>query len=61
MVEFMLVSWASPKDDKGNPPPSGLYGDMIPRFQYGRWWVCHADMLEYGKRIAQDRMAYAGL
>lgn len=38
-------------DDKGNPPPSQIYGDMLPIWYEGRWWVCYS---EYAKRKQEN-------
>lgn len=27
-------------DDKGNPPPPGMVGDMFPVWYDGQWWTC---------------------
>ena len=28
-------------------PPYDMYGDMIPQYKYGRWWVEYAALMEY--------------
>lgn len=36
-------------DDNGNPPPHYLYGDIIPEWHYGRWWICNEDLVKAKK------------
>gem|GEM_PF-5520297 len=42
-IETRVVCVNLHVDDKGNPPPPYLEGDMIPKFYNGRWWVCWSD------------------
>lgn len=46
----IVSSWKPPVDDKGNPPPPYLYGDMFPHWEDGQWWVCHDSLIQHRKK-----------
>lgn len=37
-------------DDKGNPPPANLCGDMFPHWEDGQWWTCWSSLMEHRKK-----------